>query len=306
MQPRHRHCGFSLIELLVVIFIIGLLIGLLLPAVQAARESARRTQCSNNLKQIGGGLQNYHNTYKHFPVVLEHDNVINPLSGYESGWWSWFARILPDIEQTALAGEIDLTSDAVWPFITGRNREQISKNISVFLCPADEYGRKLWIADWGMADDGLPLVAAHTNYLGCRGSTRNANNWFDRDRFVAGDGAFPATNKFVRVADFLDGTSHTLHVGERPCDEDGSWGQWFGGTGFDGHGLADHVLDCSEGLTKGVRGSSADLTHFWSMHHGGAYFLFVDGSVRFLRYTISDNTFLALGSRSGGEPKTEF
>jgi prepilin-type N-terminal cleavage/methylation domain-containing protein len=288
--PSNRN-GFSLIELLVVIAIIAILIAVLLPAVQAARESARRTQCSNNLKQIGVALHMYQLADGKFPYLLVHDSVINPETGYESGWWSWYARILPYLDQTAKADHIDLTADAFGQFLTGKNRDLVSQNIDVLLCPSDPDSRKQWSANLGMAIDGQPLVAAHTNYLGCRGSTRA----------IPGNGAFPAANVRVGMRDMLDGTSHTLHVGERPIDKIGEWGWWATGTGVDGHGLGDHVMDCSEGLRKGEPGSSDDLMHFWSMHAGGAFFLFVDGSVKFLSYSISHHRFQAAGSRNGGE-----
>jgi prepilin-type processing-associated H-X9-DG protein len=297
MRQRHRRQprAFTLVELLVIIAIIGLLIALLLPAVQAARESARRTGCSNNLKQLGLALHMYHLNDGRFPALTEHDSVPSS-TGFESGWWSWNARILPYIDQAGMADQIDLRSDAVYPFLTGQNRALVSQNLEALLCPSDTYSPIRWSADWGMADDGLPLAAAHSNYLGCRGST-NA---------VPGDGAFPAANRRVGMRDMKDGTSHTLHVGERPIDNVGEWGWWALGTGFDGHGFADHVLPCTEGLRMGVPGDSADLTHFWSMHPGGAYFLFVDGSVRFLNYSISYDLFQALGSRNGGEPIGQF
>jgi hypothetical protein len=203
-------------------------------------------------------------------------------------------RILPFVEQTPLANQIDKGRDAVLPFLYGENKKQVSLNLLFLLCPSDEYGAKVWSGDWGYAAE--PLAAAHTNYLGLRGSTRK----------VPGDGIFPATNISTRLSDVADGTSQTLLAGERPLDEVGEWGWWALGTGFDEHGLADHVLDCSEGLRKGVPGSSDDLTHFWSNHPGGACFVLCDGSVRFLRYSINHDTFQALGSRNGREVPGEF
>ncbi len=297
MKQYHRndpYRAFSLVELMVVLAIIGILIALLLPAVQQARETARRFQCSNNLKQIGLALHNYHNTYKAFPPLLVHNSTISPQTGFYSGWWSWYVRILPFVEQKPLYDQIDVDNDAVAPFFIGENREQVSQNLSVYLCPSEPYGKRIWSADWGMAAD--PLKAAHTNYLGCRGSTRD----------VPGDGVFPATNISVRMSEITDGTSSTLFVGERPIDKVGEWGWWALGTGFDGHGLADHVLDGSEGLRRGVPGSSDDLTHFWSPHTGGAQFVLCDGSVRFLSYSINHETFQALCSRNGGEVVGEF
>jgi hypothetical protein len=260
--------------------------------VQAARAAARRVTCSNNLRQIGLGLHNYHDTHAAFPPLTAHNSNISPNTGFPEGWWSWLARELPFIGQKPLYDKIDIDNDAAWPFIQGLNKPQVSHKLPVYLCPDDGLSAKNWTADWGFG----PLEAAHTNYLGVRGSTRA----------VPGDGAFPEANVNKRFEDIKDGTSNTLFVGERPCDEVREWGWWALGTGFDGHGLADHVLDCYEGLKKGKHGSSDDLTHFWSMHPGGAYFVFVDGDVRFINYTIDYRVFQGLGSRDGGEPASEF
>lgn len=288
---RRRRRGFTLIELLVVIGIIALLVALLLPAIQQAREAARRTQCRNNLKQMGLALQNYHDTSGSFPPVL----VVNPgpsaQTGYPFGWWSWYLRILPQIEQTPLYEQIDTDDDLILELST--YREPMSTNVSTFLCPSDPYSERIWSTDgWWQG----PVAAAHTNYLGSRGS----------NGVIPFNGLFREANEFVQIRDVTDGTSNTLFVGERPVDEAGEWGWWPGGTGFDLNGLADHVLDCSEGLRPGVLGSTADLTHFWSPHPGGAHFLLGDGRVRFLSYSINHETFLALGSRDGNETTGEF
>ena len=285
-RPR---LGFTLVELLVVIAVIGILVALLLPAVQQAREAARQTQCKNNLKQIGLALHNYHITHKAFPPTL----VVNfDASGpWPTGWWAWFVRVLPYLEQGPLYSQIDLSDDAILHLST--YKPQISQNIPTFLCPSDPYSERIWSTDtWWQG----PVAAAHTNYLGCRGSTTD----------LPGNGVFPDVNLSLPIRDITDGLSHTLHAGERPVDEVGEWGWWAVGTGIDNHGTADHVLDCSEGLRPGVLGSSADLLHFWSPHPGGAYFLFCDGSVQFLPYTIDHNTFLGLGSRNGGEIDGDF
>jgi type II secretory pathway pseudopilin PulG len=275
-----------------VIAVISVLIALLMPAVQQAREAARRTQCRNNLKQIGLALHNYHNTHQMFPPVLVTDWTPSARTGFYPGWWSWYTRILPHIEQTPLYNQIDMTDDFV--ITISDYREQISKNIPIYLCPSDPNGEKVWSTDdWWQG----PVAAAHTSYLGCRGSERIT----PIPGGLQGNGLFPATNVGVRLSDITDGASHTLHVGERPTDNAGEWGWWAAGTGFDLHGLADHVMDCSEGLRPGDPNSSADLTHFWSMHRGGAFFLMCDGSVHFLSESINHDTFLALGSRTGNE-----
>lgn len=294
-RPSRR--AFTLVELLVTISIIGILAALLVPAVQQAREAARLAQCKNNLRQIGLALQTYHGIWGAYPPLLAHNSRVSLETSFEEGWWSWNARILPYIEQTALYQQIDINHDAVLPFLTGENKEQVGQRLSLLLCPSDPLSAKIWSADWGAG----PLAAAHSNYLGCRGSTRAVPS---EGVFQLGDGVFPATNKCARMQSVTDGLSNTLQVGERPIDSAGEWGWWALGTGIDGNGLADHVLDVSEGLHKGVTGSSDDLTHFWSQHPGGANFLLCDGSTRFLSYSINHSTFQALASRNGGESVT--
>lgn len=107
---KKNRTGFTLVELLTVIAIIGILVGLLLPAVQAARESARRMQCSNNLKQIGLGLHNYHSTFKMFPFSSTSADVSPSGSSCQNGFFSWMAMILPQIEQTPLYDRIDFAN----------------------------------------------------------------------------------------------------------------------------------------------------------------------------------------------------
>ena len=111
-------------------------------------------------------------------------------------------------------------------------------------------------------------------------------------------------NLSVGMRDIPDGTSNTIHIGERPTED--YWGWWPLGTGMDMLGLADFVLDCSEGLHPGKQGDPAHVLHFWSYHRGGAHFLLCDGSVRFLSDSINHPTFLALGSRNGSEVVGEF
>jgi len=273
---------------LVVIAVIGLIVALLLPAVQQAREAARRAQCSNNSKQIGLALHNYHDVYKAFPPLLVHDSDFSTSTGLPRGWWSWLTRILPQIEHSALQQDLDLNSDAGVTILFGSTSEAekaMATNISTYLCPSDPYSERLYTAGW------LVPSMAHTNYLGCRGSTLQ----------IPGDGLFPATNVSARLRDATDGASQTILLGERPLDAVGEWGWWTAGTGIDNHGLTDHVLTGAEGLRRGIPGSFDDLTHFWSMHPGGAFFVLGDGSVRFLSYSINHNTFVSLCSRNGGE-----
>ncbi len=206
-QP-HAHRGFTLIELLVVIAIIGVLIALLLPAVQSVRESARRTQCTNNLRQIGLALHNYNQTH----------GVLPP--GYVSNWdpvflretgpgWGWASMILPQLEQNPIYNQIDF----------GRRIQDPTQStvrtvaIASYLCPSDNMPLS-WTASVGLVRVSggiieelvLPLCdVAGSNYVGVYGIGEPG---------VGGDGVF-FRNTSVRLAGITDGLSTTLAVGER-------------------------------------------------------------------------------------------
>ena len=191
MRSVHRRpAAFTLVELLVVIAIIGILVALLLPAVQAAREAARRTQCTNNLKQIGLALHNYESTYRVFPPSLT-----LPASRIGDSW-SAQARILPFLEQAVLEEEIDFAQnyDAFPTVKTFR--------VPTYLCPSEINNRVRTDAA------GVPIHYP-LNY------GVNMGTWFvyDANSNRGGEGAF-VPNGFRSMADFLDGTSNTLCMAE--------------------------------------------------------------------------------------------
>ncbi|MEX0679481.1 MAG: DUF1559 domain-containing protein [Pirellulales bacterium] len=290
-----RSCrrGFTLIELLAVIAVIGMLCALLLPAVQAAREAARRTQCQNNMKQIGLALQNYHDRCRSFPP----STVVDWNRPEPTGWWSWIVRILPELDEQPLYDQFDLRDD-VWTN-SNKYKPYTSQRLAVLLCPSDPNNERVYQSDeQSPADEAFAL----TNYLGCRGSTRQgpSPDGFYPSR-MPGNGVFPDVNQVVRLAHVTDGASRTMLIGERPADPETYWGWWAAGRGVDEHGLGDYVLDSSEGLHEGSLSGSADLLHYWSAHPGGAHVAMCDGSVRFLSYSMDSTTFLALGSRNGSE-----
>jgi prepilin-type processing-associated H-X9-DG protein len=272
--------------LLVVIAIIGILTAILLPAVQQAREAARRTQCRNNLRQIGLALHNYHDRAGSLPPLTVVDG-----NGHDTGWWSWIVRILPELDQQPLYAHLNLSENA-WARCHA-NKPYTSQRLSVLLCPSDPNSEGVYEAN-DVCPDGEAY--ALTSYLGCRGSTGQ----------IPDNGVFPAANQTARMADISDGTSTTILVGERPADPQAYWGWWAAGLGVDDHGLGDYVLDTYEGLYAGDLNGSDDLWHYWSAHEGGAHFVMCDGSVQFLSYSIDDETFLALGSRNGREVVGEF
>jgi prepilin-type N-terminal cleavage/methylation domain-containing protein/prepilin-type processing-associated H-X9-DG protein len=200
-----RARGFTLIELLVVIAVISVLIALLLPAVQGSREAARRLQCSNNLKQIGLALHNYHSVYDTFPpgrVRLRVD--------YEGRCFSTFTQILPQLEQVATFNSInfflnsDDENDA--DLGSGQNATVRYQIIGAFLCPSD-LGQKVW---------GL---RAPTNYFVNTGTTYPISPYSTSQLPITG---LFFDNSSVRISGITDGTSQTAAVSESIKSEDGS------------------------------------------------------------------------------------
>ncbi len=204
--PR-RARGFTLIELLVVIAIIGVLIGLLLPAVQAAREAARRAQCTNNLKQLGLALHNYHSATGAFPLGGSY--TTNLKFGVTGGWGAWSAHslMLPYLEQTAVYNAINFNIS-----LDNGNGEALIQStatgvvINAFLCPSspdypgtDNYGRRAE-ANCYWASVGSSMCEYGSNNGFCGSSPAN--------------GIFAVGGPVYSTRDVLDGTSNTVAFGE--------------------------------------------------------------------------------------------
>jgi len=311
------HLGFTLVELLVVIAIIGILISLLLPAVQAARESARRTQCSNNLKQIGLAVHNYHDTHQCFPPSY----VIQPGGGGVHGTpdsatrdagpgWAWGALLLPFLEQAPLHNAIDFQLPCWHP-----HNEQVAKTqISTFLCPSAA----------GSADP-VPIKDAEGNTLATFGrscyvvSAGQNEPWLlsvDSYEGIA-DGPF-YRNSRMRVADVTDGLTNTVFAGEHhPVLSDKTWFGVIPGAvvwpkprfAFGGWEPAGVLVNCHSGpcsyadppVIHPPNSPIAAPCQMYAQHPGGCNVLLGDGSVRFVSETINQLTWAALSSRAGGE-----
>jgi len=198
--------GFSLIELLVVIAIISILIALLLPAVQQAREAARKTQCKNNLKQLGIALHNFEGSNQRLPVGAEsREFPSNPMHPHNFYRWSVLAHLTPFLDQTNAYRSINLDVPLFAPpsfDVSPQNRVAAGLLVSVFLCPSDQ-GRPV-SEGFGVGKLGP------TNYAGCTGTGKGGGTPF-KDEGV--DGTF-FINSDTKFSDFLDGASNTIVMSE--------------------------------------------------------------------------------------------
>lgn len=311
-----RKRGFTLIELLVVIAIIAVLIALLLPAVQQAREAARRTQCRNNLKQIGLAMHNYHDIYNRFPGLLTFGNVING-SAYTYGW-NWGALILPQIDQAPLynlisvvdSGGIAVTgfpfdlSNSSFPPAAGKTAANYgwSKPISAYNCPSDTIPNVMGLLD-GQGHISYAANYGNSNYGGLYDSYGLAAEPPADAAGVSTKGMFAQNPLGVSLRDALDGSSNVVLIGEISAhtlneipalpDTSYAWGEW-GITTRHWGSVSRHGRSAPNTYVTGVNGSPRLDRHcFNSAHVGGAHFLFADGSVRFISNSIdadSDNT----------------
>jgi prepilin-type N-terminal cleavage/methylation domain-containing protein len=200
--PIRRRSGFTLIELLVVIAIIAILIGLLVPAVQKVREAAARSQCQNNLKQIGLALHNYHGVFKKFPPGWVGNGKPPNLS------YGWPTFILPYMEQNNLYKSISPDTTPLGT-VFKTNLASLQLPVSTFICPSDPSGTQGDLNDnrpFTKAVPGQTVYIAKSNYAGNGGDYTSSPG--------CGPGIFAQDSK-VRIVDITDGTSNTLLVGER-------------------------------------------------------------------------------------------
>jgi prepilin-type N-terminal cleavage/methylation domain-containing protein/prepilin-type processing-associated H-X9-DG protein len=273
-----RRGAFTLIELLVVIAIVALLIMLLLPAVQNVRSAAARTVCSNNLHQIGIGLQNY---------SLDHDSFPPAYNGvqYNLGW-GWGTFLLPYLEQNDLYAALDVDNTV---FGDGANpvppTSLTQTKLNAFICPSDTSG----------SINNVKRGFAKSNYRGVYGTYANIPFNVDYDF-----GGVLFQNSSVRIIDIIDGASNTVAVGE--CYEDDSTGYTgaiWAGMEYAVVGFATSDVMWGVDLYEFVLNGNGPQA-FASRHLGGVHFAFCDGSVHFIKTTVDPQLMVYLSGRNDG------
>jgi len=328
-QQKSRQ-GFTLIELLVVIAIIAILIALLLPAVQQAREAARRSNCKNNLKQLGIGLHNFHDVHGHFPPGA--GNRVCPesnpkcTSGYIRGT-TWLVHMLPQIDQQPLHDQYDFDQS----YTATPNLRVGNFKVPIFYCPSgqDPESRRGRSANGSERVDGTFNYSTH--YYGIMGPNLRSGtiqtHTFQGENYnyvvggSTGNGAYATdgvlqqyrdnsgsiTTKFLpSFKELLDGPSNILMVGERsqtiptrPQTID--WRSWVRGNwGGSGTTKNIHAAINSGYFYSGSIRNFNDIS-MGSNHEGGCHFLLGDGHVTFLNENINYDLYLVLSTRASGE-----
>ncbi len=331
-RRRHLSSAFTLIELLVVIAIIAVLIALLLPAVQSAREAARRSQCVNNLKQMGIALYGYHDTMGCFPPASyswSPSDVSNNCSNQNRSH-GLFTYILPFMEQRSIYNSVNFVfavgiSGAGLQYGVSPGAVQttaLSALVSSYLCPSDSRRTQ----DSTGNDSYCPYSPGS---YGANCGTWDTIHYYTCPSYLETNGAF-SRDFIYRVASITDGTSGTLFVGETSRflnDPETFFGFWNRVTSFSGRKVAG--TNRPQGLGLATPRPNANLIvpdpakilpieawldpklspqaieagqfGFRSQHPGGLNFLFGDGSVRWIKNSINIQIYRSLATRAGGE-----
>lgn len=338
-QCRVRKHGLTLVELLVVLAIVGILAALLLPAIQFARESGRRTQCANHLRQFGIALQTYHDSLETFPSGYVR-NSLDPTDGHA---WGWGTFLLPYLEQANLYQQLDPSENSLNVILgTAQGIDRLRTRLPGFRCPSDNppdlahlnreftgfnFSGPLVIVpgngnpgsqlSWHPSQRGAlgGVKTATANYVASFGDGWNPGSDVWTFAELQGNGGF-GCNTRLRAGDIVDGTSHTLAIGERHYGNFAAvWAgvDWWDRCSTQGLqmvlGSEFYPLNGEPEpypLTCDGRGAAG----FSSRHFGGAQFALFDGSVKFLSSDIEFRndagtnlgTYQRLGRRNDGQP----
>ena len=295
-RPLSRRPAFSLLELLVVVGVVGVLVGLLLSAVQKVRGAAARASCANNLRQVGLAFHHYHDTHGTFPPTLRRvrgaETVVHPKV---YAVVPWPVLILPHLDQGPLYRQAAAAYRAEHSALKSPPHTGLATVVPTYACPAD--GRVA-----APITDPSGYTAAYLSYAA-----------------VIGDGRYNGAMREpagVRLAEVADGSGSTLLVGDRPPGGAYLSGVWYTNAmpvpawEFNGYAWGTELTVAVDGDRGPCRGpfrfgpgradNRCDTWHYWSLHGGGANFLFADGAVRFLAYSAAD-LLPALATRAGGE-----
>jgi prepilin-type N-terminal cleavage/methylation domain-containing protein len=315
--------GFTLVELLVVIAIIGVLIGLLIPAVQAVRESARRSTCANNVKQLALACHNYLDAFGTLPPGAKTDRLdgttdaacfMDRIDGATAtsndAKAPWSVLILPfldDLARQQSYGDLNTAFFCLYQDASTARKDTQFKPNAAFKCPSDAAAGS----------------SCHTNYFACQGGGTSSDRKCTAARGILYDNGAIFNNSKIRIKDLVDGTTYVVLLGEtKYCGHNtvpsvgNTYAGWDSSYRAAGSTSGPFNVCATEGgiNSSNLRGSqhryanqslwSPGTTTFGSEHAArGATFAMVDGSVLFLSETINISVYRNLGKRASGEPK---
>ena len=323
---RQPKLGFTLVELMVTISIIGILIGMLLPAVQAVREAARRMDCSNRSRQLGIAFHNYHSAFKQLPRAWWLETP--PTETFNGSNWSM--DLLPFLELASVSQRLDMSRLKV-DQMSPTSVEALRQPLAVFTCPSSPTApeNRRYVVDTSSA--GLPFTATNiapsdfSPTTGVRGLL--ANHAFGSELDANREGALQVVSDIFggehdgHFRDILDGLSHTFLVGERTGGnqiyngnrfdpvatnflsglDGGGWGDLLNGEHWVQGSLRGGIGWPPQGGPCAVNCTNARGFGFHSFHVGGSHFLMADGSVQFVNSEVDARLFASHVTRRGGE-----